>query len=345
MGLLQIRVVSREREVNMPFEKVEFQFPDPDKEDVKSSTTPNEDANNTKPESKKEPVSESVEIEIVDDTPPKDRNRKPSTPPDEVTDDELGEYSDKVQKRIKHLSKGYHDERRKAESALREREEAIKLAQKLLEENNTLKESVNKNQEALIEQAKIRAKVELEQAKQEYKRAYESGDSEKVVAAQEALTAAKIKSERVAVLKPPPLQKQETTVQLSNTDPEPSVDSKAVDWQKTNDWFGTDDEMTSFALGVHQKLVKEGIDTRSDEYYEKINSRMREVFPDRFVDTGEEKPAAKPRKSNVVAPVSRSTAPTKIVLTESAVKLAKRLGLTPEQYARQVAIDMRKQNG
>ena len=327
----------------MPFEKVEFQFPDQDKTDEKSSVSENQDLDKT--DSKKEPVVEDVQIEIVDDTPPKDRNRKPSTPPDEVTDEELGEYSDKVQKRIKHLSKGYHDERRKAEAALREREEAVRLAQKLLEENNTLKESVNKNQEALIEQAKVRAKIELEQAKREYKQAYESGDSDKVVAAQEALTAAKIKSDRVSNLKPPPLQKQETPVQVPNTDPEPTVDSKAVTWQKANDWFGADDEMTSFALGVHQKLVKEGVDTRSDEYYERINVRMREVFPDRFADTEDDKPAPKPRKSSVVAPVSRSTAPTKIVLTESAVKLAKRLGLTPEQYARQVAIDMRKQNG
>jgi len=336
----------------MPIEKVEFSFPDPDKEDKTIEIETPEGVTDIfeKPDPKgkatpkKEPESE-VEIEVVDDTPPKDRNRKPSTPPEEVTDEELEGYSEKTQKRIKHLSKGYHDERRRAEAALREREEAVRLAQKLLEENNSLKESVNKNQETLIEQAKIRAKVELEQAKQEYKRAYESGDSDKVVAAQEALTSAKIKSERVAVLKSPPLQKKETPVKVQPTDPEPVVDTKAVDWQKANDWFGSDDEMTSFALGVHQRLVKEGVDTRSDEYYERINSRMREVFPDRFDEPETEKPAVKPRKSSVVAPVSRSTAPTKIVLTESAVKLAKRLGLTPEQYARQVAIDMRKQNG
>ena len=336
----------------MPIEKVEFSFPDPDKEDKTIEVETPEGVTDIfeKPDPKgkaapkKEPVNE-VEVEVVDDTPPKDRNRKPSAPPEEVTDEELGEYSDKVQKRIKHLSKGYHDERRKAESALREREEAVRLAQQLLEENNKLKESVNKNQEALIEQAKIRAKIELEQAKKAYQSAYEAGDSSKVVEAQEAMTSAKIKADRLASLKPNTLQKQETPVKVQTTDPEPVVDTKAVEWQKTNDWFGSDDEMTSFALGVHQRLVKEGVDTRSDEYYERINSRMREVFPDRFDDVEEEKPAAKPRKSSVVAPVSRSTAPTKIVLTESAVKLAKRLGLTPEQYARQVAIDMRKQNG
>lgn len=336
----------------MPIEKVEFSFPDPDKEtttiEIESPDGVTDITNKPDPKGKAAPKKETADevvVEVVDDTPSKDRNRKPSTPPDEVTDEELGEYSDKVQKRIKHLSKGYHDERRKAEAALREREEAIRLAQKLLEENNSLKESVNKNQETLIEQAKARVKIELEQAKREYKEAYESGNSDKVVAAQEALTSAKIKSDRISALKSPALQKKETPVQIPTTDPEPVVDSKAVDWQKTNDWFGSDDEMTSFALGVHQRLVKEGVDTRSDEYYEKINSRMREVFPDRFDEPAEEKPAVKPRKASVVAPVSRSTAPTKIVLTESAVKLAKRLGLTPEQYARQVAIDMRKQNG
>lgn len=336
----------------MPIEKVEFSFPDPDKEDktieIEAPGGVTDIVEKPDPKGKaapkKEPMNE-VEVEVVDDTPPKDRNRKPSAPPEEVTDEELGEYSDKVQKRIKHLSKGYHDERRKAESALREREEAVRLAQQLLEENNKLKESVNKNHEALVAQAKARAKIELEQAKKAYQSAYEAGDSEKVVVAQEAMTSAKIKADKLEAYKPKPLQQTKIPVQVQTTDPEPVVDTKAVEWQKTNDWFGSDDEMTSFALGVHQRLVKEGVDTRSDEYYERINSRMREVFPDRFDDVEEEKPAAKPRKSSVVAPVSRSTAPTKIVLTESAVKLAKRLGLTPEQYARQVAIDMRKQNG
>jgi len=101
--------------------------------------------------------------------------------------------------------------------------------------------------------------------------------------------------------------------------------------------------MTSLALGLHQRLVREGIDPQSDEYYERINTRMRQVFPDQF--DSEEKSPEKARRSSVVAPASRSTAPKKIVLTETAVKLAKRLGLTPEQYAKQVAEEMRKQNG
>ncbi len=337
----------------MPIEKVEFKFPDPDKEDntieIETPDGVTDIDNKPNPRGKvapKKEVESEVEIEVVDDTPPKDRNRKPSTPPDEVTDEELGEYSDKVQRRIKHLSKGYHDERRKAESALREREEAVRLAQQLLEENQRLKKHTDSTQTAMVEQAKARVAVELDQAKRQYKEAYESGDADKVVEAQEALTAAKMRAERLANWKPAPLQTQETPVQQQTTTaPTPQVDPKALSWRDQNPWFGSDEEMTSLALGLHQRLVREGVDPKSDDYYERINTRMREVFPDRFDDAEVEKPAAKPRKSNVVAPVSRSTAPTKIVLTESAVKLAKRLGLTPEQYARQVAIDMRKQNG
>jgi hypothetical protein len=348
----------------MPFEKVEFQFPDPDKPpkdgvEVEISSAENVLDVNPKPQKveptptpapKEEVKAESdIEIEVVDDTPPKDRNRKPSAPPEDPTEDELNSYSDNVKKRIQHFTKGYHDERRKAEAAQREREEALKLAQKLMEENNQLKQSVNKNQEALLEQAKARVAVELEQAKKKYKEAYESGDSDQLVEAQEALTAAKIRADRVQNYKLPPLQKTETVVQ-----PQPSTqvpDPKAADWQSKNQWFGSDEEMTSLALGLHQKLVREGIDPRSDDYYDRIDRRMRQVFPDRFEDesvsTEDEPPAPKPSKkaANVVAPATRSTAPKKIVLTQTQVTLAKRLGVPLELYAQKVAEQMRNQNG
>jgi hypothetical protein len=316
----------------MPIEKVEYEFPDPDKAVVEEETVAS-----AEPESNSE-----IEIEIVDDTPPQDRNRAPSEPPAEVTDDELGEYSEKVRKRIQHFSKGYHDERRKAESALREKEEAIRAAQQLLQENERLKQESTKTQSALLDQAKARVNQELEVAKRAYKEAYESGDSEKLLSAQLALTDVQSKVSRLASYKPPPLQQEQTPVQPEINAPAPRADQKALAWQKANPWFGTDDEMTSLALGLHQKLVREGVDTQSDEYYERINARMRSLFPDSFGLEG--KSPDRPRR-NVVAPASRSTAPKKIVLTESAVKIAKRLGLTPEQYARQVAEDMRKQNG
>ncbi len=312
-------------------EKVEFEFPDPDRDEAKTSAASDDS---------------DFEVEVVDDTPVKDRGRKPADPPTDVTDDELEGYSDKVKKRIQHFTRGYHDERRAKESALREREEALKLAQSIIEENKKLKSTVNQNQEALLEQAKRSADVELAQAKAQFRAAYEEGDPDKVTAAQESMTSAKLKADRVANFRLPALQDEESAVEIKyNAQAQQQAsqaDPKVTAWQQDNPWFGSDDEMTSFALGLHQKLVKQGVDPKSDDYYDAINRRMRQVFPDQFEES---EPEEKPRRKTVVAPATRTTAPRKIVLTTSQQAIAKRLGLTLEQYARQVAEDMRKQNG
>jgi hypothetical protein len=314
-------------------EKVEYEFPDPDKdENAKRKTGFAEDDDN-------------FEIQIVDDTPPQDRGRKAGDPPEEVSEEELGQYSEKVKKRIQHFTKGYHDERRAKESALREREEAVRLTEKIVHENKKLREQMSQSQEALLEQAKQSAEMALETSKRAYKEAYESGDADAVSTAQEALITAKMKAERVNNFRLNTLQSDEDTVKSNTiTTPDAPVDVKAQSWQRKNSWFGDDDEMTSFALGLHTKLVKQGIDPKGDEYYEKIDARMRQVFPDQFDE--EQESVSKPRqKANVVAPATRSTAPKKIVLTQTQVALAKRLGVPLEIYARQVAEDMRKQNG
>jgi len=294
---------------------------------------------------KEKPVEDKVEyevegeIEVVDDTPEEDRGRKPmKEAPAEVTDDELSQYSEGVKKRIQHFSKGYHEERRAKEAALREREEAIRLAQNLVEENKKLQGSLGQGQQALLEQAKKVVANEVEQAKAKYKQAYESGDSDALVSAQEELTAAKIKAERVNNFRPA-VAKPETSVVQPAPRAEPQVDSKALAWRDSNPWFGSDDEMTAVALTVHRKLVESGVSTTSDEYYEKINSRVRQLFPDAFTS---DRPV---KKSQVVTPATRSTAPKKIVLTQTQVQLAKRLGVSLEDYARSVADEMRKQNG
>lgn len=295
---------------------------------------------------KKEPEEEKLEIEVVDDTPPEDQGRKPmKEAPSDVTDEELSQYSEGVKKRIQHFSKGYHEERRAKEAALREREEAIRIAQALNEENKKLQGSLGQGQQALLEQAKKVIANEIEEAKRAYKEAYESGDSEKLVQAQESLTAAKIKAERVNNFKPTALQQEKTVVQseprTAQTAPVPQVDSKARAWQEANPWFGSDDEMTAVALAVHKKLVESGVDPTSDEYYSRINNRIKQLFPDSEQDA---EPPAKKVKS-VVAPATRSTAPKKIVLTQSQVSIAKRLGVPLELYAKQVAEQMRNQNG
>lgn len=347
----------------MGFQKVEYSFPDeegkkPDIE-VEGSSAVEIDLSGKQPEPKPETTDEPVEskgndddgdyeIEVVDDTPKKDRNRKPSEPPTDVTDEELEEYSEKVRKRIQHFSKGYHDERREKEKALRERQELERLAQQLVEENKKLKGTVGKNQTALLEQAKKNAESDLISAKKAYKDAYEAGDSDAVLDAQEKLTEAKLKADRVNNFKLPSLQEGETPVQNEVSEqPAPAVtpDERAVQWADQNPWFGTDDEMTSFALGLHNKLVKEGADPQSDEYYEKINSRMRQVFPDQFEDYEPEPEAEKPKRSNVVAPATRSTSPKKVKLTQTQVNIAKKLGVPLELYAKKVAEEMRKSNG
>ena len=313
-------------------EKTEFEFPDEAEE------------NPRKGGKVVEPESDAPEIEVVDDTPEEDRGRKPMTdPPKEVTDDELSKYDESVQKRIKHFTKGYHDERRAKEAAEREREEALRFAQTMAEENKKLKGSVNQNQTALLEQAKKVVANELEVAKRQYKEAYEAGDSDALVDAQEALTSAKMKAEKVNNFRPTPLQEEETPVQITQR-PQPAapVDEKLLAWQDQNQWFGANKRMTAYALGLHEDLIGEGIPAGSDEYYRRINADMRERFADQF---GVDEPAdAKPQrtKSNNVAPATRSTAPRKIVLTQTQVNLAKRLGVPLELYARKVAEEMRK---
>ncbi len=357
----------------MPIQQVEFEFPDPDKEEnLQEVEIPQEEPKAAEIEvegvegretiekpAEKEKVIQAgeVEIEVVDDVPPEDRGRKPSEPPEEVTNEELENYSEKVKNRIKHFSKGYHDERRAKEAAEREREALEQYAKKLVDENQQLKTKTDQNHNALIQSAKKQVESELAVAKQQYKEAYESGQPDSILEAQTMLNAAQIRMERVNGLKPKAvtdtnvdtaLQPKQNTVQSQQLAPEPQPqrDEKAESWKDENPWFGSDDEMTAFALGLHTKLTKEGTDPRSNEYYEKINSRMRQVFPDQFDDGIEDEPEVTPKQkpSNVVAPATRSTAPKKIRLTPSQIAIAKKLGVPLETYAKQAAELARKQN-
>jgi len=342
----------------MPFQKVEYSFPDEEQDtsievedsgeveiDLSGNKTADEYADTpAEPEVEAKSEPDELDIEVVDDTPKADRNRKPSEPPADVTDDELEGYSEKVRNRIKHFSKGYHDERRAKEAALRERQELESLAQRLVEENKTLKGDVGTTREALLDQAKRVVDSELNGAKIAYKDAYESGDADRLLEAQEHLTTAKLKADKLDNFKLPSLQEEETEVQDPQPTPQRVRDPKAEAWVEENSsWFHVDDEMTAYAMGLHQKLVKSGVDPRTDEYYETINARMRKVFPEEFDDVVEQPEPQESRKqsANVVAPATRSTAPNKVKLTKTQVALANRLGVPLEEYARQVALEMR----
>ena len=354
----------------MPMQQVEYEFPDPDKqqEGKEIEVASAEETSEVEIEGavgreelqkpKKEPTEvkvlaeEEVEVEVVDDTPKADRGRKSSNPPEEVTDEELENYSEKVKKRIKHFSKGYHDERRAKETAERQKEEAIAYAQKLVNENKQLKGNVDKSHNTLIESAKKQVEGEVAIATKKYKEAYESGEPDAIVTAQAELNTAQIRAEKVKGLKPrattaeAALQAPQNPVQSQLTPAQQPVrDEKAEAWREENVWFGSNDEMTALALGLHTKLTKEGTSPQSDEYYEKINSRMRQLFPAEFDEGIEDEPVErKPKSSNVVAPATRSTSPKKVTLSQTQVALAKRLGVSLEDYAQQVAELMRKQS-
>jgi hypothetical protein len=294
---------------------------------------------------------EELAIEVEDDTPEEDRGRKPADPPEEVSDDELSAYDEKVQKRIKKFTRGYHDERRAKEAALREREAAEALARQLLEENKHLQRQLSSGSEMYISEAKTAAEAELNAARRAYKEAYEAGDSDKMVEAQESLQRATMKLDKVSSMKP--LQVQEKEVQIPQAQ---RTDSRAAEWQAENRWFGKNRAMTAFALGLHAELVEEkGIDPNSDRYYQLIDGTMRKKFPEHFgSDEGEatsktvsepaeddESPRRATKPAAVVAPATRSTPPNRVKLKQSEVQLAKRLGIPLELYAKKVA-ELRK---
>jgi len=312
----------------------EFKFPDETDQDKKGA-----------PELEIE--IEGDDVEVVDDTPEKDRGRKPLN--EEVadpTDDELSSYSEDVKKRIKKLTHARHDERRAKEAILRERMELERVAQALLQENRQLRTHVNAGEQNFAQTVQAASATELEMAKKRFKEAYESGDSDAVIAAQEALTEAKMRSEAAKRYRPTSLPEPQIPVQIQQPrQAEPQVDEKTLRWQAKNQWFGAPgyEEMTSYSLGLHQKLVNSGVDPRSEEYFEQIDARLKGTFPDFF---GSE---SKPRNGSgkpapVVASASRTSSPGKIRLTATQVALARKLGLSNQQYAAELA-KLERSNG
>jgi len=290
---------------------------------------------------------EEIEIEIVDDTPIQDRGRPAlNKEVEDPSDEEINSYSKNVQERIKELTHARHDERRRAEAALRERQEYERLAQQLIEENKSLKKSVNVGQEAFVTSAKEKAEADLVLARRQYKEAQEAFDTDAIIAAQEALTDAKMRAEQVKNYRVPPLQEERNEVQIQPRQAQAvQPDEKSLRWQAKNQWFGSQgfEEVTSYALGLHQKLVNGGIDPRSDDYYEQINARVHSKFPEVFGEP-ERKSVEVKRPSSVVAPASRSTGVRKVQLTPTQAALVKRFNLDPKKYYAEVQ-KLENQNG
>jgi hypothetical protein len=312
-------------------DKNEYKFPD--------------EVDETKASAQEDGDEEEFVVEIEDDTPEEDRGKEP-LPKDIInsleTPEEGGEYPEEVVSKFKQYKKAWHDERREKEKAYREQEEALRIAQGILEENKRLKATLSSGEQEYIATVKAAAETEVEVAKRNYREAYDSGDAEKLVDAQQALMDASLKLDRTRNFKPT-LQDEETEVQLpqrSQADNKPQpVDPKFADWQRRNsNWFQKDEEMTDAAMGLHKKLYREyGPEyIGTDDYYERIDKTIRKRFPEAFNDTSEPQKPQKSKPSTVVASARRSTAPKQVKLTTTQAALAKKFKLTPEQYAREV---------
>lgn len=320
----------------------EFKFPDELEAEAKAAKAAEDKANQESDESN---------IEIVDDTPPQDRNKEPLPEEEKQQLDELSEYDKGVQGRMKKFAKGYHDERRAKEAAERERDEAIRAARILADEAKKLQEQLHEGSKVYIEQGKSAAQLELDAAKKALKEAYEAGDGELLAEAQYKISQATLKMDKAEAIRP--LQPKEFDVQIPQYEsqaPQQQLDSRTAEWLDNNPWYGDDDEMSASALGLHKKLEKQFGKQYigSEDYFKTIDATMKRRFPEYFgsetqqeTSEEEEKPQtrAKPA-SNVVAPATRSTAPKKVRLTTTQVAIAKKLGVPLELYAKKVAEQM-----
>jgi len=281
---------------------------------------------------------EQILIEVEDDAPDEDKNKDPlpESVKEELYSDELTDYSSKVKKKLLQMKRLAHDERREKERVYRENQEAIALANRLVEENKQLKKNLHENQNVSLQSISKSLEMEISKAKDDYRKAYESGDTDAIIEAQQKMTDLSLKSDKVKNFKPAPLQNEQNYAPIPQQPAfkPPPVDPTAVRWQKNNPWFGENKLMTSMALALHEELREEGVIIASEEYYKRINDTMRQRFPEKFEN--EEKDERPTKSSTIVAPATRSTSPKKIRLSTTQVNIAKKLGLTPEQYAQAV---------
>ena len=293
-----------------------------------------------------------VELEIVDDTPEEDRINAAPLPKEiveEIDNDDLEAYSKEAKQRLLQMKKLINDERRAKEAIQRENEEAVRVANTIIEENKRLKGRLSDGEKVYVSTAKEKIASDLDQARRAYKEAYDSGDAERLVEAQERLTEVKFKSQEMDRYIPQydenTLQSSEVDVQIPQQQSQPTrLDSKTQAWLDKNKWYGTDDDMSFLAMGIHKRLEREGVPTGSDHYWNAIDTEMRRRFPEKFGEEAGTKSPATTRKSTVVAPATRSTSSKKITLNTRQMELAKKFKITPEQYYNEL-VKTESQNG
>jgi len=287
------------------------------------------------PDEQDNDLDDEIIVEVEDKTPAEDRNKTPLPEKikEDLYNDELEDYSTKVKKKLLQMKKLAHDERREKDTALREQAETVEFAKRLMDENKRLKSNLNNSEKNVLYSVTKTVEMELDSAKKAYREAYDSGDTDKVMEAQERLTEATLKIDKVRNFRPPAEETVENVVQTPQPRAQrPPPDPSAVAWQQENPWFGEDEEMTSLALGLHEKMQREGVRVSSQEYYSRLNNTIRKRFPEKFEDA-EEQEDRPSRKSSVVAPATRTTSAKRVRLTPGELNLAKKFNLTPEQFA------------
>ena len=287
-----------------------------------------------------------VEVEIESTEPESEDSPDSKVEVSGGEEDELDSYSNKVQSRIKKLTEKYRKEER-------DREEAVRMAQQLLNENTNLKTRMQNLDKGYLAEYGTRLETQIGAAKKLYREAHDSGDTDKMLEANEALSKMSIEQERLRLAKQrsdnAPQRQQQVQQQqqqqqmhaqqqqMQQQQAAPKPDPKAQGWAEKNDWFGTNEVMTYAAFGIHRKLVEEeGFDPTADDYYTEVDKRMRVEFPQKF-------PAAKRSGGAQVAPAgasaTRSTAKTgrrSVKLSPSQIAMAKRLSVPLEEYAKYV---------
>ena len=319
----------------------DFKFPDEMEEDEKQAPV------------EAQAEEDKIEIEIVDDRPEEDQKNAQPLPEElvkEIDEDDLEKYNAEAKQRLLQMKKLINDERRAKDQAVREQNEAIRVAQSLVEETKKLRGRLTEGEKVYVSNAKEGAERTLDLARREFKEAYDSGDSDKLMEAQEKLTQAQFKIQQIENYRPQydesSLQESENAVKIPEQQSQPQrLDSKTQAWLDKNSWYGVDDDMSFLAMGIHRRLERDGIPTGSDQYWSSIDTEMRKRFPEKFSgNSSETKDSVKTKPSTVVAPATRSTSPKKIRLTQTQLALAKKFKLSPEQYAMELT-KLESQNG
>jgi hypothetical protein len=295
-----------------------------------------------------------IEIEVEDDVPEEDRVNAAPLPKeiaDQVENDDLEAYSQEAKQRLLQMKKLMNDERRAKEAAQREHDEAIRVANLVIEENKKLKGRLSDGEKVYVSTAKEGISRELEMAKRELREAYESGDSERLAEAQEKMTDVKMKARDIERYQPQydenALQSEESDVKIHQPQQQPQrLDPKTQAWLDKNKWYGVDEDMSFLATGIHRRLEKEGVPLGSDHYWNVIDNEVRKRFPEKFEEEPEVKASEKSEKkpSTVVASATRTTSSKKVKLTQTQLALAKKFNLSPEQYAMELT-KLESQNG